>query len=129
MSTFLKASRRHDGEIDGTAQVDQVCVGLILDLQLLVLFVVLVFAAADIRCILVVVIAFIGFSKNLGSELLVGLLVGFPIRVKLENIETVVDLDLVIKTGIVGNLIFLFDKIQLFLDSGVVLVAVLSNLE
>jgi hypothetical protein len=36
---------------------------------------------------------------------------------------------LIVQSGIVGNLVFLFYKIQLFLDRWIVLVTVLSNLE
>jgi hypothetical protein len=129
VGTFFEASRRHDGEIDCTAQVDQIGVGLILDLDLFDFFVVFVLAAAHIRAVFVVFVASIGLSKNLGPELFVCFLVCFPICVELEDVETILYLNLVIEASVVGDLILLFNKIQLFLDRGIVLVAILSDLE
>lgn len=129
MSTFLEATRRHNGEVDCTAQVDQVGVGLVLDLDLFVRLIVFILAAADIRIILIIFIASVSFAKDLSPKLLVSLLVCFPICVEFENVETILNLDLIVQAGIVGNLILLFYKVQLFFDRWVILVAVLSDLE
>jgi hypothetical protein len=48
VSTFFKASGRHDGEVDGTAQIDEIRVGRIFDLDLLVRLLFLIVAATDI---------------------------------------------------------------------------------
>jgi hypothetical protein len=48
VSTFLEATRRHNGEVDCTAQVDQVGVGLVLDLDLFIRFIFFVLTAADV---------------------------------------------------------------------------------
>lgn len=129
MSTFLEASRGHDGEVNGSAQVDQIGVGLILDLDLFVGFIVFVFAAADVRIVFVVLVTSISFTEDLSPKLLVSLLVGFPVRVEFENVKAILNLNLIVQSSVVSNLILLFDKIQLFLDRGVILVAILSDLE
>jgi hypothetical protein len=129
VGTFFKASRRHDGKVNGSAQVDQIGVGRVLDLDLFVGFVVFVFATADIRIVSIVLVASISLSEDFSPELLVSLLVGFPVGVEFEDVEAILNLDLVVQSGVVGNLILLFDKIQLFLDRGVILVAILSDLE
>lgn len=48
VGAFLKASGGHDGEVNGSAQVDQIGIGLILDLDLFVGFIVFVFAATHV---------------------------------------------------------------------------------
>jgi hypothetical protein len=129
VGTFLEASRRHDGEINGSAQVDQIGVGRVLDFDLFVGFVVFVFATANIRIVFIVLVAAISLSEDFSPKLLVGLLVRFPVRVEFEDVEAILNLDLVVQSSVVGNLILLFDKIQLFLDRGIILVAILSDLE
>jgi hypothetical protein len=52
-----------------------------------------------------------------------------PLRVKFEDVEGVLGVDLVVKADSMGNLIFLFHQIQLFLDSRVVLEPILPDLE
>jgi hypothetical protein len=129
VGTFFEASRGHDGEVNGSAQVDQIGVGLILDLDLFVGFIVFVFAAADFRIVVVVLVTSISFTEDLSPKLLVSLLVRFPVRVEFENVKAILNLNLVVQSSVMSNLILLFDKIQLFLDRGVILVAILSDLE
>jgi len=129
VGTFFEASRRHDGEVDGSAQVDQIGVGLILDLDLFVGFLVFIFAAADVRIVFIILVTAVSLAENLSPKLLIGLLVRFPVGVKFEDIKAILNLDLVVQSSVVCNLILFFDKIQLFLDRRIILVAVLSDLE
>lgn len=83
---FFEPTGRLDGEEDCSSQVDQVCVGLIFDLDLSLHLDLLVILATG--CIIVVVIvAFIAFAKNLGLELCICLFVLFPLGVKLEDVQ------------------------------------------
>jgi hypothetical protein len=129
VGTFLEAPRRHDSEVNSPAQVDQIGIRRILDLNLLVGLIVFIFTAADVRAVFIVLITSISLAENLSPKLLVGLLVRFPVGIEFENVEAVLDLDLIVQSGIVCNLVLLFDKIQLFLDRGIILVAILSDLE
>lgn len=53
----------------------------------------------------------------------------FPVFVKLEDVETVLDIKLVFKSDAMRDLVLLLHKIQLFLDCRIVLVTIFSNLE
>lgn len=112
MGALLESARRHDGQVYGTAEIDEVGVGGILDLCFSLLGLLFIVSARDIRVIVIVfVVAPFGFSQNLSLELLVSLLVRLPIGIKLENIQTVLHLKLVVQSRIVSDLILLFYQI------------------
>lgn len=129
MSTFLEAAGRHDGQVDCTAEVDQISIRLILDLDLLLdLILLLVFAVRGI--VTIIVFAVTSFAKNLSFELLICLFVLLPLRVKLEDIESVKNLPWPFEVDILmRDLVLFLYKIQLLLDRRVVLVSFSSDLE
>lgn len=130
MGALLESARRHDGQVYGTAEIDEIGVGGILDLRFSLLGLLFIVGTRDIRVIVVVfVVAPFGFSQNLSLEFLVSLFVSLPIRIKLENVQTILNLKLVVQSRIVGDLILLLYQIQLVLDCRVVFVLVLSDLE
>src|SRR5204863_7063275 len=69
------------------------------------------------------------FTQDLSLQCLIGLLMLFPLRIEFENIEALLNIDFVIETRAVSNLILFFNKIKFFLDCGVVLVTIFSDLE
>lgn len=131
VGTFLESTRRHDRQVDGTTKVDQVGVGRILDLHLLFLGLLLIVTAGHIRVIIVIVVfvTTISLAQYLCLQFLVCFLVRLPIRIELEDVQAILDLDLVVKTSVVGDLILLFHQVQLLFYSRVVLVFVLSDLK
>jgi hypothetical protein len=115
-----------DGEVNGPPQTAQISIGLIFDFHCLLFFVLLILR----RCIRVFVfVASLGSSKDFSFQLAVCLLIHLILWVELEHIEHVFHLEVIIKTWPVGDLIFLFHKIKLLFDGGVVLVLVLPDLE
>lgn len=64
MTAFLKVNAGHDGEVDCPAEVDQVRVGLILDLQFPLLLCLLIIRAA-ITLTFVIVITAGSFAQDL----------------------------------------------------------------
>lgn len=131
MGTFFEATGRHDGQIDCTAKVDKVGVGLVLDLHVLLLGLFFIVTAADVGIVVVIVIvvATVRLAENLSLELTVSALVCLPVRVKLEDVQTILDINLIIQARVVGDLVLLFDQIQVLLDGGVVLVTIFPDLE
>lgn len=124
---FFGVDGRHDREVDCSSQVDQVGIGLVLDLHGLLLFIVFFLGALIVFVIIVLVIT--ALAKDLGFELLVGLLVLFPLRVILEDVQTVLDVNLAVEVDAVRDLILLLHQVELVLDGWVVLEAVLAHLE
>jgi hypothetical protein len=77
MDGFLRISTGHDSEVDGPAQVDQVSIGLILDLHGFCLFILLILRGALVF-VLVIILIVAAFAQNLSLELLVRIFVLFP---------------------------------------------------
>ena len=93
MHTLFKVERRHDDEVDGAPQVDEVCLGAVLDLDLLlrgsnwiflalILFIFLVFPVASLAVL----------AKNLGLDLTVLFFVGLKVGVYFEDVEALLNL-------------------------------------
>jgi hypothetical protein len=77
MDSFLGISTGHDGQVDGPAQVDQVSIGLILDLHGFRLLILLILGGALVF-VLVIILVVAAFAENLSLELLVRIFVLFP---------------------------------------------------
>ncbi|KAL1844922.1 hypothetical protein VTK73DRAFT_1506 [Phialemonium thermophilum] len=122
------------GQVDGAAQVDQVGVGLVLDLEGLFLFVLVLVV------VLVVVVFRIGRGRGSRSvvaalaqdgvlQLAVGLLVLLPALVVAEDVEGLLAVDVGVERDLVGDLVLLLDQVQLLAHGRVVLEAVAAHLE
>lgn len=105
MTTFFEATTALDGKVDGSAEVDEIGIGLVLDIQLLLLLIFLVIGRS-IRVALLVTSLL--FAKNLCLDLLVFRLMLFVLCVKLEDVKSVLDLDVVFQRVPMCNLILLF---------------------
>lgn len=88
---FFGVGARHDGQVNRAAQVHQVGVGLVLDLNSLGFFVVLIIGAVILRIVVVLFIVAC-LTKNLRLEPLVCFLILLIFRVKLENIQSILDI-------------------------------------
>ncbi len=84
---LLRVGARHDGEIDGAPEVDQVRVALVLDLDGLGLLVFLL--RGRLVFVVVVLLVVADLAKDLGLQPPVGLLVLLPPLIVLEDIEAV----------------------------------------
>lgn len=129
VNRFLWVGARHDGEIDGPPQVDQVGVGLVLDFHGFRLFVFFVLGTLILVLVLVALFVIAGLAQNLRLEPLVGLFMLLPLRVILEDVEPVLHVNLAVKLHLVCDLVLLLHQVQLLLDGRVVLELVLPNLE
>jgi hypothetical protein len=107
VACFLEVQTRHDRQINRSSQVYQVGVGLILDFHgafLLGFFVVGTFFGATV----IVIVCIAVLAQNLGFELPVRFFVLFPLGVKFENVQSVLDVDFVVEIDLVGDLVFFF---------------------
>lgn len=77
MNGFLGVGAGHNGEVNRPAQVDQVGIGLILDLHGLGLFI-LLFLGRTVVLVIVIILVIASFAQDLGLELLVRLFVLLP---------------------------------------------------
>ena len=130
VAAFLKVDARHDGQVDGAAEVDEVGVGLIFDLHRARLGSLLLVRAAlrvAAGCILLLAPAFL--AQNFRSQRLVGVFVLLPLGIKLENVQGIFHLHLIIKTNLMRNLVLFLNQVQLVANSRVVLVSVFAHLE
>ena len=127
VAALFEINTGHNGQIDSPPQVDQIGVGLVLDVHLALFFIFRLLFRADIGVVFFFVVA--SLAKNLSFQFLIRLFMFFPLRIILENIQTVLHLDFIVKTGTMRDLIVLFHQIQLILDRRVILVPVLSHLE
>lgn len=127
MATLFEAATGLDGEVDGAAEVHQVGIRLVLDFQLPLLFFFLILGTI-VGLVFFIVAAF-GFPKNLGLQLLVGVLVLLPFGVKFEDVEAILHFQLIIEADSVRDLIFFLYQIQLLFDCWIVFVPVLSHLK
>ena len=66
--------------------------------------------------------------ENLRLNLAILFLIGFKIGVQLEDVKTFFNVQLVVETNLVSNLIFFFDQVQLLGNPGIVLELVLARL-
>lgn len=127
VAALLEIDAGHDSKVDGSPQVDQIGVCLVLDIHLPVFFILRFLFRTVIRPVFFLVIA--SFSKNLSLELLVSFLVFLPLRIELEDVQPILDLDFVVKTSTMRDLICLFHQIQFILDRWIVLESIFSHLE
>jgi hypothetical protein len=128
VTCFLELTRRHDREVDRSPKIDEICVGLILDLDRLLRFVLIL--AALVRAVLISFTFAVGtLAQDFSFELAIRFFVCFKFRIKFEDVETVLCCQLVIKTRPVRNLVFFLHQIQLLLHCNIVLVLVLPDLE
>lgn len=87
VGTFFETSRRHDGQVDGTAQIDEVGVGCVLDLYILFLDLFFIVTARHVGvAIFIFLVTTFSLAQNLGLELFICFFVYFPFGVKLENV-------------------------------------------
>lgn len=128
MGTFLEATGRHYGQINGAAQVDEVGIRLIFDFQLPFFLFIVIILAAIIRTTFIF-FTLVTFAKDFGLEFLVGFFILLIVGVKFEDVEPILYIDLVVQTRIVRDLIVLFDKVQFIFDGRKVFVLILSNLK
>lgn len=128
MASLLKIKTGHYGQVDCTSQVDEVSVGLIFDLNLLLLLG-LVVVRGHFRARPIVILVAAVFAQNFCFQPLVCLLMGLPLRIVLENVETVFDLNITIDVHLMCDLIFLFNQIQLLFNGGIVLVPIFADLK
>jgi hypothetical protein len=127
---FLEATRRHDCQVDGTTKIDKIGVGLVFDVhRLLAIF----FARVGVACIFVFFVIFVlaagSLAQDLGLELPIELFVRFPFGIELEDVGTFLRVQLILQTWRMCDLVFFLHKVKLFLESRIVLVLVLSDLE
>jgi hypothetical protein len=125
---FLRVGTGHDRKVDGSAEIDEIGVGLILDFDSLCLLFLLI-GTVVIVIIVVVLVVVAALSKNLRFELLVRLLVLLPLWVELEDVQPILDIELAHQLHPVCDLVFFLHKVQLFLDGWVVFELVLPDLE
>lgn len=119
---LFKVERGHDGEVDGASEVDEVCLGPIVDFELTL--------GIFLTTSLVVIIAFVGTSDALAVGIgvavvairvltedlcldgAVAVLVFDEFGILLENVETLLDIELVVQTDAMGDLVLLFDEVE-----------------
>lgn len=118
---------------------------MVLDLELAILLVVFVFGTL-VAFVLFVIVASLSLAQDLRLELLIRIFMLLPFGIyifvsqhssridtrtptELEDIESILNLHLIIKTNLVRDLILLFHQVQLFPNGRVVLVLVLPDLE
>jgi hypothetical protein len=89
MHSFFRIGARHDCQVDGSPQVDQIRIRLILDLHSLLFLVLLIFGALIFVVVIVIVFIVACLPKNLRLEPLVRILVLLPLRIKFEDVEAV----------------------------------------
>jgi hypothetical protein len=53
----------------------------------------------------------------------------FPFWIKLEDVQNIPNFNFILQTGLMGDLIFLFDQVKLLLDGWIILVLIFSDLE
>lgn len=107
VTRFFEIQAGHDGQVNGSAQIDKVGVGLILDFNSTILLDFFVVRAVFIgTTTFVLVVA--AFPENFGLQSLVGLFVLLVVCVELENIQAVFHTDVAIQVELVGDLILLF---------------------
>jgi len=94
VTTFFRVDARHDGKIYGFSKGDKISVALVFDLQCLLLLFLLV-----ILTIIAIVLASFPITtlpKNLSFCSSVFLFVLLPLWIKLEDIQTILHVDLII---------------------------------
>ncbi|KAI3483060.1 hypothetical protein L1887_54081 [Cichorium endivia] len=104
---LFKVERGHDGEIDGSPQVAR--------------------TSLEVRIRSAVVAAII-FAQDLCLDSSVALLIFKKVRVVLEDVEALLDVELIIQTDGMRDLVVLFDQVEGFWDAQVVLEAVAAHL-
>jgi hypothetical protein len=127
VTALLEVNAGHDGQINRSSKVDKIGVGLIFDIHLLIFLSFLAFIRALIRFPFILTVT--SLTQDLSLQLLIGLLMLFPLRIELEYVEALLNVDFVIKSGTMSNLVLFLDKIKFFFDCRVILVAILSDLE
>lgn len=132
---FFKVEGGHDGDVDRPAQIDEVGLGLIMDVERSIcpdagidVFVVLLFLIALFIASTSALFA-VAVSQNLPLDLLVLLLVLCKIWIDLEDIQAVLRDEVVIQAEPVGDQVVLFDEIETFRDDWIVLELLSSDLE
>jgi len=119
MTAFFKTAAALDGEVNCAAQTDKIGVSLVFDIHGFFFLILLILR----RCITVaVLVTALLFSQDLSLDFLVLGLMCFVVRVQLEDVETVFDLEVILKRVSMRNLILFLDEIQLLADSRIVLV-------
>lgn len=127
MTCFFRIFACHDSEIYGPPQVHQIRIALVLNLYCL--FFLPLFIVVAVVCLIATLLVITPFSKDISLQLFICLLILLPVGIEFEDIETVLNIDIVVQRYDMGNLVFFFYQIQFFLDSWIVLVFVLSHLE
>jgi len=128
MTALLKVNAWHNGEVDCPAKINQIRVRLILDLQFFLLLCLLIIRTI-ITIILIIVFTARSFAQDLSFEFLISLFRLLPLRIKLENIQSILHLDFIIQTRPMCDLILLFHQVQLLFDGRIILVFILSHLK
>ena len=123
---LLEATTTLDGQVDCSAQVHKISVGLVLDIHCLDLFVFVIFRRGI--CVTVVIAALL-LTQDLCLDPGILVLVLFIFGVYLENVQAILNLQISLQCMVVGNLILLFYKIQLVPYNWVVLVLCAPDLE
>ena len=93
MDSFLRVGTGHNGEVDGPTEVDQVGIGLVLDLHSLLLLILFIFRRTLVF-VLVVILVVAALAQNFSPKLLVRFFVLLPLRIKFENIEPILRINL-----------------------------------
>ena len=118
VTSLFKVQGRHDGEINGTTQIDQVRLGLILNLlshRLLCNSLRPIFAFAFVFAVAVIIILFLrrGLAQDLFLDLRVLPLALLVLRVDFENIQSWLSLKFVVHRNLMHDLVFLLHQIEL----------------
>lgn len=129
MYCFLGIGTRHNRQVDGPSQIDQISVRLIFDFHCPCLLLFLFFFLGAFVCILIVVLVVTSFAQNLCLELLVRFFVILPLCVKLEYVQAVLNVDFTVQFNPMGDLVFLFHQVKFFLDCRIVLEFVFAHLK
>lgn len=127
VTAFFKVDTGHDCQVDSSTKIDQVSVGLILNIHLL--FFGIGFILGTLILVLTILILIAVLAENLGLQLLIFLLVLLPVWIELENVQSVHCFDFIIQPDLMCDLVLFFHQIELLLNRWIILIPVLAYLE
>ena len=95
VTAFFEIYTRHDRQVDGPSEIDEICVALILDVHLSF------FLRLFIRALVIVLVFLVltSLAQNLGLQALVSLFVILPLLIELEDVESILSVHLVIQAN------------------------------
>lgn len=109
VTAFLGVDAGHDRQVYGPPQIHQVGITLVLNFHSLLRLLFLVILAIIALVLVILIVA--SLSKNLRPKNLVLFLVPFPIRIELEDVQTILNINVVIQSDCMGDLVFFLYEI------------------